>query len=67
VTLYERLTTQSGGKLALALRVEPENAPLGVTRHLFGVTKLHSSCLDWCLFRFNSDDSTSVNRPSVNV
>jgi len=46
-----------------ALRVASENAPLGVTRRLFGVTKLRSSCLDWCIFRHNSDDSNSVNRP----
>jgi len=26
--------------------VAPENAPLGVTRHLFDGTKLRSSCLD---------------------
>ncbi|MCG8425769.1 MAG: hypothetical protein MI754_00250, partial [Chromatiales bacterium] len=33
--------------------VEPEKAPLSVTRRLFGTTKLHSSCLDWCFFRLN--------------
>ncbi len=49
--------------MAPALRVAPEKAPLGVTRRLFGGTKLHSSCLDWGFFRHNSDGSNSVTRP----
>jgi hypothetical protein len=35
---------------APALRVAPEKAPLGVARRSFGMTKLHSSRLDWRLF-----------------
>jgi len=63
VTLYKRLTTQSDGKMAPALRVEPEKAPLGVTRRSFGGTKLRFSSLDWRFLRLNSGDSNSVDRP----
>jgi len=66
--LCKRLTTTPAGKLAPApifvgSGVEPEKAPLGVARRLFGVTKLRSLRLDWGFFRVNSDDPISVNRP----
>ncbi|MEW8542968.1 MAG: hypothetical protein AB2693_05485 [Candidatus Thiodiazotropha sp.] len=44
--LNERMITLLGGKTAPALRVVPENAPLGVARRSFGITKPHSSRLD---------------------
>jgi len=70
VNLYERLTTQPREKMAPAPisvfgGVAPEKAPLCVTRRLFGGTKLRSSCLDWGFFRHNSDDSNSVNGPTI--
>ncbi|MEW8543959.1 MAG: hypothetical protein AB2693_10530 [Candidatus Thiodiazotropha sp.] len=70
--LNERMITLLGGKTAPALRVVPENAPLGVARRSFGITKPHSSRpegsalgvrLDWRIFRHNRADWISVNRP----
>ena len=61
--LHERMITQLGGKIAPALRVEPEKAPLCVARRSFGVTKCLSSCLDWRFFRLNRADPISVYRP----
>jgi len=43
-------------KIVPALRVEPEKAPLGGARRLFGMTKLLSSRLDWRFFRLNSGE-----------
>ncbi|MCU7809429.1 MAG: hypothetical protein KZQ73_16400, partial [Candidatus Thiodiazotropha sp. (ex Semelilucina semeliformis)] len=42
--LHKRLITLLGEKMALALWVAPEKAPLGVTYCSFGITKLRSSC-----------------------
>jgi hypothetical protein len=50
------MITQLEGKIAPALRVEPENAPLGGARRLFGMTKPRSSRLDWRIFKFNSGE-----------
>jgi hypothetical protein len=47
------MITPLGGKIAPALRVAPEKAPLVVARLLFGITKLHSSRLDWRFFSHN--------------
>jgi len=65
--LNKRLITQLNGKMAPALRVAPEKTPLCVTRYsfghdLFGWAKPRASCLDWCLFRGNSNDLNSVDR-----
>ncbi|MEW8545360.1 MAG: hypothetical protein AB2693_17700 [Candidatus Thiodiazotropha sp.] len=57
------MITLLGGKIAPALRVTPEKAPLGVARRSFGTTKLLSSRLDWRFFRGNRTDWISVNRP----
>ncbi|MCW4342543.1 MAG: hypothetical protein N0E48_04160 [Candidatus Thiodiazotropha endolucinida] len=61
--LNERMITLLGGITAPALRVVPENAPLGVARRSFGITKPHSSRLEWRIFRHNRADWISVNRP----
>ena len=61
--LHERMITQLGGKIAPALRVEPEKSPLCVARRSFGVTKHLSLRLDWRFFSLNRVDSISVNRP----
>ncbi|MCU7854077.1 MAG: hypothetical protein KZQ80_17920, partial [Candidatus Thiodiazotropha sp. (ex Monitilora ramsayi)] len=61
--LHERMITPLGAKTAPALWVEPEKAPLGVTRRSFGTTKPHSSRLDWRFFRRNRAHWISVNRP----
>ena len=47
VILHKRMITPLGSKIASALRVASENVPLSVARHLFGITKLLSSRLDW--------------------
>ncbi|MCW4344620.1 MAG: hypothetical protein N0E48_14880 [Candidatus Thiodiazotropha endolucinida] len=57
------MLTPLDGKIAPALRVAPEKAPLGVARRSFGITKLLSSRLDWCFFRRNRANWISVNRP----
>ncbi|MCW4343884.1 MAG: hypothetical protein N0E48_11080 [Candidatus Thiodiazotropha endolucinida] len=57
------MITPLGGKIAPALRVAPEKAPLGVACRSFGVTKPLSSRLDWRFFRHNRADWISVNRP----
>jgi len=49
--------------MAPALRVGPENVSLGVTRRLFGATKLRSLYLDWYVFGLNSGDSIGNGRP----
>jgi len=61
--LNKRLITKLSGKMGPALRVAPENMPLCVTRYSFGMTKPRASCLDCHIFRHNSNDSNSVNRP----
>ncbi|MCW4344328.1 MAG: hypothetical protein N0E48_13410 [Candidatus Thiodiazotropha endolucinida] len=61
--LHERMTTPLGGKIAPALRVAPEKAPLGVARRSFGITKPLFSRLDWRFFRHNRANWISVNRP----
>ncbi|MCW4345205.1 MAG: hypothetical protein N0E48_17880 [Candidatus Thiodiazotropha endolucinida] len=61
--LHKRMITPLGGKIAPALRVAPEKAPLGVARRSFGITKPLSSRLDWRFFRHNRADWISVNRP----
>ena len=53
VILHKSFSTQLGGKIAPALRVEAENAPLRVARRLFRMTKPLSSRLDWCIFSHN--------------
>ena len=79
MTLHERMITPLGGKIAPALRVTPETEPLVVAnmdvgkgreqdavsfaRCSFGMTKLHSSRLDWRFFRRNRAYWISVNRP----
>ena len=63
--LHKRLITQLEGKMAPALRVAAKKAPLGVASHLFGMTKLHSSRLEWQFFSHNSGDSINVNRPHL--
>ena len=59
----KRLIAPFSGKRASALRVAPENAPLGVARCSFGMTKPRASRLDWRILRCNSNYSISVNRP----
>ncbi|MEJ1470651.1 MAG: hypothetical protein RPU59_06210, partial [Candidatus Sedimenticola sp. (ex Thyasira tokunagai)] len=65
MNIHKRLITLLSGKMASALRIAPEKAPLIVARCLFGATKLRASRLDWHFFRGNSHDSFSVNRPWV--
>ncbi|MEW8544331.1 MAG: hypothetical protein AB2693_12425 [Candidatus Thiodiazotropha sp.] len=57
------MITPLGEKIAPALRVASEKAPLGVARCSFGITKLLSSRLDWRFFRRNRADRISVDRP----
>ena len=77
------MITPLGGKIAPALRVAPEKAPLGVTnmdvgkgreqdavsfaRRSFGITKLLSSRLDWRFFRRNRAHWITVNRPFLHT
>ena len=64
LTLITQLVALSiDKKVVPALRVVAPKAPLCVARRSFGITKLHSSRLDWRFFSHNSDDSNSVNRP----
>jgi len=65
VVLHKRLATQWGTKSVPALRVEPEKAPLCVTRCLFGTTKRRASRLDWHFFRLNSDENEAPTDPKV--
>ncbi len=46
-----------------APRTAPEKAPLGVACRSFGITKLHSSRLDWRFFRRNRTYRIRVNGP----
>ncbi|MEL0586460.1 MAG: hypothetical protein AAES65_16450 [Candidatus Thiodiazotropha sp. (ex. Lucinoma kazani)] len=72
MTLHERMLTPLEGKIAPALRVTPEKAPLGVARRSFGSTKplplrpeesALEVRLDWRFFRRNRANWISVNRP----
>ncbi|MDH5444911.1 MAG: hypothetical protein OEY52_05095 [Gammaproteobacteria bacterium] len=58
------MTTRLGEKCRPAQWVEPEKAPLGVTRHLFGATKPRSSCLDWRFFWLNSGENEASTDPN---
>jgi hypothetical protein len=49
--------------MGLTLRVDAENAPYCVIRRLFGITKLHSSCLVWRIFGVNSGGKLIENGP----
>src|SRR5690606_1765817 len=51
--------------MGAALRVEPDNALLGVARRLFGVTKPRSSRLDQRVVRLNRTHEMIVHRPSM--
>ena len=50
-----------------ALRVEPENAPLGVAHRSFGMTKPHSSRLDWRFFRLNRGEYETSTDPRIGI
>ncbi len=50
--------------MAPALRVVAKKPPLVVARRLFGMTKLHSSRLDWHFFSRNRGNQITINRPS---
>ncbi len=66
-TLHMRLTTPLKATIIPALRVEPETAPLGVARRSFGMTKRHSSRLDWHCFRLNRGEYETSTDPGRRI